>query len=303
MNLQGSLHTVARRLGFDVYHHMAGGRRFPFRIWSLPAVGPIQPTRVLNGSILALGIVGIALGFEVDLEQCTSFVGFSYSGGGWNPHVATLEEFARNPALTYEESSLYQLHQVFQPTNLQEVFLEDESGDMEPLSGLPPSRALFRYIWAVSPALIDKTGRSRGEKIGHHYFGPISEEKGRAQFDRLIGTYRSIQREGFDPDKYGPIMGYFLADDTTCRFVVGSGNHRLAALKVLGYTRVPVQLTKTHPAVVHRDRLDTWTVERGGPFESDTARALFEKLLHEDGMQKARNLGVVGAAGGQSPPR
>lgn len=298
MNLQGWVHTVARRLGFDVYHHMAGGRRLPFRIWSLPPVSPIQShARVLHGSILALGVAGIALGFEVDLEQCTSFVGFSFRGGGWNPHVATLEEFIRNPALTYEESSLFQLHQVYQPATLQHVFLQDEPAEMKPLSELPPTRSLFRYIWAVSPAIIEKTLRAREEKMGHHYFGPLSEEKGRAQFDRLIGTYRSIEQEGFQPEKYGPIMGYFLADDSQYRFVVGSGNHRLAALKVLGHTRVPVQLTKTHPAVVHHDRLDSWTVAQGGPFERDTAYALFDKMLREDGMEKARNLGVVGPAG------
>ena len=102
MNLQGWIHAVARRLGFDVYNHMAGGRRFPFRVWALPGVGPLQPhTPILHGSLLALGAVGVALGFEVDLEACTSFVGFSYAEGGWNPHVATLEEFVRNPALTY----------------------------------------------------------------------------------------------------------------------------------------------------------------------------------------------------------
>jgi len=297
MNLQGWFHAVARRLGFDVYNHMAGGRRFPFRVWALPVVGPLQPhTPILHGSLLALGTVGVALGFEVDLAQCTSFVGFSYSGGGWNPHVATLEEFVGNPALTYEQSSLWQLHHVFRPTTLQEIFLEDVEEPMKPLSDLSPSRRLFRHIWAVNPTLIRKATESDDGGSGHHYFGPMPEEKGRAQFDRLIDTYKSIEREGFNPDQYGPIMGYFMADDSRYRFVVASGNHRLAALKVLGHTRVPVRLTKTHPAVVHRSRLDSWTVDQGGPFDHDTAYALFDKLLNEDGMEKARNLGVVGSA-------
>ena len=302
MNLQGWMHAVARRLGFDVYNQMAGGRRLPFRIWALPGVGPLQPhTPIIHGSLFALGAVGVALGFEVDLAACTSFVGFSYAEGGWNPHVATLEEFVRNPSLTYAESSLWELHQVFRPTTLQEIFLEDVDEPMKPLSDLPPSRRLFRHIWAVSPAIIRKVTRSNGGPSGHHYFGPMPEEKGQAQFDRLIDTYTSIEREGFKPDQYGPIMGYFLADDSRYRFVVASGNHRLAALKVLGHTRVPVRLTKTHPAVVHRSRLDTWTVEKGGPFDHDTAHVLFDKLLHEDGLEKALNLGMLGPAGSAPP--
>jgi hypothetical protein len=122
-------------------------------------------------------------------------------------------------------------------------------------------------------------------------------DKGEAQFARLITTYQSIEREGFQPDRYGPIMGYFLADDdTSFRFVIGSGNHRLAALKVLGHTKIQVALTRTHPAVVHRSRLETWTVDQGGPFQRDTAYALFDKLFSENGMTKARNLGLVDAA-------
>ncbi|MGH8949708.1 MAG: hypothetical protein ACRDXF_12670, partial [Acidimicrobiia bacterium] len=187
MNLQGWFHAVARRLGFDVYNHMAGGRRFPFRVWALPGVGPLQPhTPILHGSLLALGDVGVALGFEVDLEHCTSFVGFSYGSGGWNPHVAALDEFRRNPALTYEESSLWQLHQVFRPANLQEIFLEGTEEPMKPLSDLPPTRRLFRHVWALSPALIREATKSDARPSGHHYFGPMPEEKGRAQFDRLI---------------------------------------------------------------------------------------------------------------------
>jgi len=292
------VHAIARRFGFDVYHHMAGGRRLPIRLWPLPSVGPLQPhSRPLFGSMLVMAATGFALGFEVDIESCTSFVGFSFRSRGWNPHVATLEEFLHNPALRYEESSLFLLHQTFRPATLQELFLEDERTPLEPLSDLPAVRPLFRYVWAVSPDLIQQVGRFDQEPSGHHYFGPMPPEKGQDQFERLIRTYRSIEKEGFQPETYGPIMGYFLADDSSYRFVVGSGNHRLAALKVLGHTTVPVCLTRTHPAVIHRSRLDSWTVDQGGPFQTETAHALFDKLITEDGRNKARNLGVLGAAG------
>ena len=152
-----------------------------------------------------------------------------------------------DPALTYEESSLWRLHQTFRPTTLQEIFLEDDDEPMKPLSDLPPTRRLFRYIWAINPALIRKATDSEASGSGHHYFGPMPEEKGQAQFDRLIDTYRSIEREGFKPDVYGPIMGYFLADDSRYRFVVASGNHRLAALKVLGQATVPVTADQDSP--------------------------------------------------------
>ena len=283
-------HVAARRLGGDIYNHMAGGKALPFRLWRIPTISPLTPAARAAVS-----------GFDVDVEMCTSFPGFSYREGGWNPHVATLEEFQRDSSLRYEESSLWRLHQKFVPGTLQDLFLEDETHPLRPLSDLPAIRRLFRYIWAVSPALIANVGRSSHQASGHHYFGPMTPEKGQAQFTRLIDTFRSIEREGFRPDTYGPIMGYFLADDSTYRFVVGSGNHRLAALNVLGHATAPVTLTHTHPAVVHRSQLDTWTVEQGGPFDHDTAYALFDKLLHEDGLEKAHNLGFFGPPNPVSP--
>ena len=122
----------------------------------------------------------------------------------------------------------------------------------------------------------------------------MSSEQGQAQFKRLLDVFRSIQNEGFRPERYGFVSGYFLADESSYRFVVGYGNHRLAALKVLGHTGVRVVLNKAHPAVIHRSQLASWTIEQGGPFERQTTYALFDKLISEDGMNKARNIGVVG---------
>jgi hypothetical protein len=253
----------------------------PIRIWSIPSVGSLHPdSRRLLGS------------FDVDIDVCTSFPGFSYRTGGWNPHVATLEEYLSSPDLTYEESTLCRLYNNFIPRTLQELFLEGESTPMRPLDELPAVRRLFRYIWAVNPAVISKVGKDE-VGTGHNYFGPGTPQRGKAQFDRLIRAFKSIEAEGFRPEAYGPVKGYFLADDTSYRFVVGSGNHRLAALKALGHTSVTVGLTRTHPAVIHRSHLDSWDIENGGPFAADTARALFEKLLNEDGLVKARNLGLV----------
>jgi hypothetical protein len=236
----------------------------------------------------------------VDIDSCTSFPGFSYRSGGWNPHVATLEEYVRSPDLTYEESTLCRRYNNFIPRTLQELFLENESAPMHPLDQLPAVRRLFRYIWAVNQAVIGRVGHDE-VGTGHNYFGPSTPERGKEQFDRLIRTFRSIEAEGFRPDEYGPVKGYFLADNDTFRFVVGSGNHRLAALKVLGQKSVTVGLTRTHPAVIHRSHLDSWATENGGPFAAETAHALFDKLLTEDGLVKARNLGLVGPVSEMQP--
>lgn len=275
---------IARRFGFDFYRHMAGGRRMPLRLKPIREVG--LPS--LDAHRAAPKV------FDMDLEHCTSLAGFSYRSGGWNPHVATLEEFAADRSLGYEGSSLHRLLHTFVPETLQEIFLEDREEPMAPLFRLPAERRLYRYVWTLSPRLVAKAdATSKGDLHGHHYFGPMPDERGRAQFHRLLDTFLSIEREGFDPERYGYPTGYFVADDSSYRFVVGAGNHRLAALKILGFSTVPVSLSRSHPAVIHRRDLPSWTVAEGGPFAPETAQALFEKFMTEDGSTKARNIGVL----------
>lgn len=268
------MRAVARSMGMDVYRHVAGGRRLPFLVRRLRAIGPMRPA---TGSFL------------VPLDPSTSFVGFSYHPDGWNPHVKTLHEFIANDSLTYEQSSLYRLHQQFQPTTLQELFLGDMEVPAGPLHRLPVARELFRYIWCLSPKSIAGPVR---ESRGHHYFGPLSKERGTHEFESLLRTYRSIRDRGFQPEAHGPVRGYFLADGDEYRFVVGSGNHRLAVLRVLGFTEFEAHINASHPAVIHRDELAMWGTEVGGPFEPGTAERLFDALFHGDGDAKARSLGI-----------
>lgn len=228
----------------------------------------------------------------MDIENCTTFVGFSYRSDGWNPHVATAHALLANPDLKYHESPLAHLYETFQPKTLQELFLEGAEEDFEPLCSLPTVRAAYRYVWALSPSRI-RAISTQAEPEGHHYFGPLTADNALNQFDRLRLVLESIQEQGFRPVEHGMIGGYFLANGDDYRFVVGAGNHRLAVLRVLGHKTVPVSLLDSHPAVIDRSRIPTWSIDRGGPFQSGTAEALFEKLMTEDGLAKARKLGLA----------
>jgi hypothetical protein len=105
----------------------------------------------------------------------------------------------------------------------------------------------------------------------------------------------SIQAGGYQRERYGTMLGYFLTDGSDYRFVIGSGNHRVSILKALGHRRVLASLNHSHPAVIHEQRLSSWSRAVGGPFDEGTAEALFGKLFLEDGLDKARNLGLVGS--------
>lgn len=278
------LRRAARRLGRDLYTHMAGGRRIPVRVWPLSPLAPL-------GSDMSRAPES----FVVNIEDCTSFVGFSYRSGGWNPHVETVRELLADPSLDYEDSTLYRLYDRFVPTTLQDLFVEDVKRRLEPLASMPPVREHFRYVWILSRARIRKYSGVTAEPRGHQYFGPHDLSTGRAEFERTREVLQSIRREGFAPERYGMIKGYFLADGSSYRFVAGSGNHRLAVLKALGYEEIPCALNDNHPAIIPRERLGTWCIDQGGPFQTATATALFDKLFHETGTSKAQTLGLLEA--------
>jgi hypothetical protein len=110
--------------------------------------------------------------------------------------------------------------------------------------------------------------------------------EGKHEFDRLITTFRSIRANGYRPHDFAPITGYFIGSGDDFRFVVGSGNHRMAALAALGARRVNVAL-HSHPAVVPLSQLTRWTVGHGGLFAPDTAHALFALYVRGEGREVA----------------
>lgn len=260
---------------------MAGGAAVPFRIWRIPRVPPLDsPGPSLPKS------------FEVDLESCTSFAGFSFRSDGWNPHVETVKALMDDPGLEFAESPLATLYERFRPTTLQELFVEDADAPLEPLSFIPTTRAGFRYVWALSPSRLRQISQQATPE-GHHYFGPQSSEGAVRQFERLRDLVVSISERGFRPEGYGPIGGYFLVAGDQYRFVVGTGNHRLAVIRVLGPDRFPASLLDSHPAVIDRARIESWSTDHGGPFAPGAPEVLFDKLMFETGLGKARFLGLV----------
>ena len=267
----GNVRRYARAAGFEAYRHAR-----PY-VRRLPAFAT-QAARSTS--------------FTIALDEATTFVGFSYHRDGWNPHVETLKSFEAEPSLTYQQSPLFRTHEQFRPSNLQELLVEDATRPLRPLDSLPLDRRLFRYIWVVTPATIREALRDPRPR-GHHYFGPLTTEQGLHQFDRGLAAYRSIRRDGFRPDLHEPVRGYFLVAGTERRFVVTGGNHRLAVMRVLGHEQVTVELSRTHPAVIDRSDLERWGRHRGGIFVDDAAHVLFDKLFHENGMAKARALGLT----------
>lgn len=230
----------------------------------------------------------------VDLERIVNRAGFAYGGSFWHPFVAALEQHLDDPGLPYERSVLHAFYERFQPRTVHELLFDDAAVSRRTLAGWPAIEPLID-VWPVTAAHVAwgmSSSDGRSELPHSQYRGPTSELFGAKHLRRVVEAYESFQREGYRPDAYGFVSGYFITDSDDYRFVLGHGNHRMAALSVLGHRRVAVTLREAHPPVVERQRLDRWTRPRGGLLERDEAIAVFEQLLVGDSRERARRLGL-----------
>jgi hypothetical protein len=235
---------------------------------------------------------------RVDIESITSRIGFSYREDGWHPFVQTLKEYAENPNLCYEESTLAKLYRQYCPANVQSVLLDHINIPVKPFCDWPPIYELISWVWTLSPSGVQKRLSkkiSNSSSSGWILYGPHSEDYARKEFKRLIEVYESVKESGYQSDLSGmdPVNGYFLKDGNYTRFVLLQGNHRVSALKALGYKHVDVLIRQGHPAVVDRDDLHRWTETGGGIYSSFLTEQLFQSLLTQSGLQKAQRYGLA----------
>ena len=106
---------------------------------------------------------------------------------------------------------------------------------------------------------------------------------------RMQRVVRSIQKQGYRPDRYGDIQGYFIRLNGEYRFVINGGKHRATALASLGFKSIPVRMRPFFPRVIDCERVRDWPLVRSGEMSEDFALAVMRRFFEFDGTQQ-RNL-------------
>lgn len=233
----------------------------------------------------------------VPIERIADRTGFHYGGDGWHPYVAALEQRLARPALPYTETVLRTYYDRFRPTTVHEALLDGLGVAPGTLASWPAVDLLLDVWWVTSRQVAATRSKLRSAPDGRlphsQHRGPASDEHGAVHLRRIVEVYRSIERIGYQPRTLGYVTGYFLQRGPDYRFVVGHGNHRLAALQVLGHEVVPVTLRHGHPPVVAAERARRWTVEGGGLLAAAEVIGVFRRFLAVDPRERARRLGLL----------
>ncbi len=228
---------------------------------------------------------------EVEVDHCRSLNGFSYSGDGWNHFTAVLQELLDNPDRTYDESILKKYYDRFQPQSRQEQLFGSESKVFPPLD----------RGWTLLPWVDTKNRRFNPVESpvlnsgGNPHYGPNSDDFGTQVCRRLLATYMLLSQYGYLPEIFpdGYIQGYLLKDGSDYRFYVNEGQHRMAAVGLLGFKTIKARFNPDFLPVVDLKKIKTWPQVRRGLYSEETAEKVFRYYFEEDGRRKAEALGLV----------
>jgi hypothetical protein len=253
----------------------------------LPLLPPdVQTTRAADGTST----------FLVSIDRMLNRAGFSYAADGWHPFIAALEEVLDRPDRGYAGSVLEAFYDRFRPRTTHEVLL-DPTVPAGVLATWPAVDATLD-LWSLTSEELDHVRarvRARPPGVLPHcqYRGPVDADVGARHLRRVVEVHRSIDRSGYLPLEHGYVTGHFLTRGADHRFVVGHGNHRLAALRVHGHTHVPVALRTNHPPVIAQEELERWTLPRGGLLQPHEADAALARFFADDSRDRASALGLV----------
>lgn len=113
------------------------------------------------------------------------------------------------------------------------------------------------------------------------YHGSEREEKIKMEAERLYNLLQSIKDKGYQRDKseQGDVTGTMLIDDSDeerrWAWIIGSGTHRVAVIRVLGGTEIPVRIER----VVYRNDVSYWPAVESGVFPKEAALKFFDRVI------------------------
>ena len=171
-------------------------------------------------------------------------------------------------------TALSDFYSEFAPSSISEMYgivLNGRKGE-----SLPP----WELPWVMrnqrkAPA------RERGLKSEHgvSFYGPASQEKIDMEHERLCSLTCSIEKHGYDPDRFGDIEGHLMTNGSETCFFVRGGKHRAAALAYLGHEKIPVQLRRSWPLVVDSRSREYWPLVENGSIDAGLAKEIFTIYL------------------------
>lgn len=216
---------------------------------------------------------------------------FSYAPESWHPYVATLRETLDQGRVGYEDSVLARFFGSFSPASIAEATSPPDGFNEDHTLCSLDAATLFEP-WLLREPPHDDPRSPACRPSGSPLFGPVTRSEGEFSYRRLHNALSSIQRYGYRPDffKNGRIGICILRHDSSVRYLVIHGQHRVAALSALGAKWVEVCAYPGLPPVVDSADVDRWPYVQRGLVSRDCAVAMLRRYFVNDGWQVGKSL-------------
>ena len=126
--------------------------------------------------------------------------------------------------------------------------------------------------------------------LGEKVYGPVSNEKGKLEYERLTSVYESIKSEGYIRDEGLPHFRV-LKRGNEYLFRPVRRKHRIAAMSALGYDYVPA--TYDRIAVVDIEMAKWWPQVSRGKWSLEKSKKYFDYLFDLDSRKWVLEKGLV----------
>ncbi|WP_227368695.1 hypothetical protein [Halomonas sp. M20] len=237
---------------------------------------------------------------SVPLARCRSFglLAFPITKDSSHPFIQTLNEYKKTGLRRYEGSPLEKYYSSFRPANGIDLW------------GIKPSKidrlakySILDFIepWFGIPSKHEKRSKININKMEAHehnrylksaldwqHFGPVSYEKGKFEYERLINIYDSIKKHGYLRDEgHSEINGVLLVAGKKYSVIINSGQHRIAALLANDYEIVPIYFNTKKWQPVIRSKAHHWPAVKYNFLSEQEAKIIFDRIL--SGLQPFTN--------------
>ncbi len=218
---------------------------------------------------------------EVEIDKCRDPYGFGFEAEGWHPFVETLKEIEKNPKIKYPQTALKRFYYLFSPGSLPEALGQTNMDFTKKVAWSP-------YPWGDVP----HQGKLHAvENKEHPRFHALTDNVGSVQFQTLTDHYQLLADTGYHPEAFDPgyIKGVVLKKGEDYRFAVYEGVELVAALGVLGYTKIRCQLLRGEGSlgVADIEKINKWPQVENRSYTEKQAAAVFDTFFHRSGRERA----------------
>ena len=216
--------------------------------------------------------------WNVEMSRCVDQIGNNFNSNHF--YVRALRKYIDNG---YDKKSLFlelqDYYLRFQPSTQRDIF--KLSGNYASKIFAISSKNFIVLPWEVAPRYrIPVEGIPPSE--GCQEYGPVTYNKCKSEANRLLKVLRSIDSNGFDVERYGPLYGQVLICSGKSKLLIHNGNHRAAVMCALKAETLPYSFRNKYLRIIDDKSCEHWPLVAEGLISKDEAVRFMEEVFFRD---------------------